>query len=145
MTSHKILTTEEKCLCRRYLIWCYKTTKEELDRIDRKFTQLYVDDFLLQFLLKKKQHFPPEIISHYNHQIENFKRYVEDKEKNAYAQKFVDKDGKVEQPQYCYLKNRLEAVKKTVVKLFGKKELAAIQAGYEVEMTRRIWEAREHA
>ena len=145
MTSRKIFTKEEKCLCRRYLIWCYKTTKEELDRIDRKFTQLYVDDYLRRFLLRKKQTFLPEIIPYYKNQVENFKRYIEDKQKNAYAQKFVDKDGKVEQPQYCYLKNRLEAVEKTIRELFGKKELATIKEGYEIEMTRRIWEAREHS
>ena len=143
MKSRKI-TPEEKRLYRRYLIWCYKTTKEELDRIDRKFTQLHVDEYLLKFLLKKKESFSTGLMPQYKSQIENFKRYMEDKEKGAYAQKFTDKDSQVWQPHYCYLKNRLAAVEKTIKDLLSKKELTAIQESYEVEMTRRIWEAREH-
>jgi hypothetical protein len=126
------------------LIWCYKTTKEELDRIDRKFTQLKVDDHLLKFLVKKQEKFPPELMPHYNNQVENFKRYMDDKEKGAYGQKFVDKERKVLQPHYCYLQNRLAAIEKTIVTLLGKKELTAIEESYEKEMTRRIWESREH-
>lgn len=135
----------EKRLFRRYLIWCYKTTKEELDRIDRKFTQLYVDNHLLKFLIKKKESFPPELMPHYNNQIENFKRYMEDKEKGSQGQKFIDKEGKVLQPHYCYLKNRLAAIEKIIVDLLGKKELSVIDERYETEMTRRIWESREHS
>jgi hypothetical protein len=144
MASRKTSTQQDKNLFRRYLIWCYKTTKEEMERVDRKFTQLRVDEQLLELLLKKKEPFPPELAMHYTNEIEKFKRYIKDKEVNAQAQKFVDKDGKVLQPHYAYLKNRLEAVEKSIRQLFGKKELTAIQSGYEAEMTRRIWEAREH-
>ena len=42
-------------LTRRYLTWCYKTTKENLDRIDRYFTQDTVDQFLLQSLKEDPQ------------------------------------------------------------------------------------------
>lgn len=145
MSSRKTITSQEKNLYRRYLIWCYKTTKEEIERIDRKFTQLQVDDRLLQFLLKKKEPFPSELAMHYTNEIEKFRRYIKDKETNAQAQKFIDKDRKVLQPHYAYLKNRLDAVEKTILNLFGKKDLAAIRDGYEAEMTRRIWEAREHS
>jgi hypothetical protein len=144
MKSKSSVSKQDKQLSRRYLIWCYKTTKEELDRIDRKFTQLYVDEELLKFLLKKKESFPSELTPHYNNQIENFKRYMDDKEKGAYGQKFIDKDRKVLQPHYCYLKNRLAAVEKVIVDLLGKKELTAIEDSYETEMTSRIWESREH-
>jgi len=43
-----------KTLTKRYLLWCYKTTKEQLDWIDRKFTQIQVDRYTLKCLLKSK-------------------------------------------------------------------------------------------
>lgn len=142
--SKKIsLTIEEKKLIRRYLIWCYKTTKEDLDRIDRYFTQLQVDAHVLKQLLKNPHPKGPQ--SHlYSEKIEAFKEYMANKKKNVYSKKFADEEEKTLQPEYWYLKNRLGALEKTIVDFFGAKELKAIQDLYEVEMTRRILEAREH-
>lgn len=53
MKKVKISYSQEN-LIRSYLIWCYKTTKEDLDRIDRYFTQVLVDRRLLDILLKGK-------------------------------------------------------------------------------------------
>ena len=39
-------------LKKRYLIWLYKETKEALDRVDRKFTQIEIDKFILEELQK---------------------------------------------------------------------------------------------
>ena len=33
MSKKRQFTQNEKNLIRRYLVWCYKTTKEELDKI----------------------------------------------------------------------------------------------------------------
>ena len=41
---------EIKNLKKRYLIWFYKTTKEALDKIERKFTQMEIDKFILKEL-----------------------------------------------------------------------------------------------
>lgn len=51
-----------KKLKTRYLVWLYKTTKERLDRIDRKFTQLEVDRFILRELEKDLRQFPHDKI-----------------------------------------------------------------------------------
>lgn len=143
MPKKSRLTLEEKKLIRRYLIWCYKTTKEDLDRIDRYFTQLQVDAHVLKQLLKSPRPKGPQ--SHlYSEKISAFEEYMDNKEKNVYSKKFADAEGKVLQPEYWYLKNRLEALEKTIVNFLGAKKLQAIRNLYEVEMTRRILEAREH-
>jgi len=48
------LKSNERNLIRRYLIWCYKATKEDLDKVDRKFTQLRVDYYVSDQLTKGK-------------------------------------------------------------------------------------------
>ncbi len=133
------MTLSQKNLIRRYLIWCYKTTKEELDRIDRYFTQSLVDGRLLELLSKNKQK-----NAAYQKKIADFKVYMDVKEKNALEKKYLDLKNKTLQPQYCYLQNRLNAIEQVIVEFLGKKELKLIQALYENEMTRRILEAREH-
>jgi len=135
---------EKKRLTRRYLIWCYKTTKEDLDRIDRYFTQLKADRKILGCLLKNKDLKKGPKRRDYSDKVAEFKAYMEKKRARVFSQKFADKEEKVLTPEYWYLKNRLEAVEKTICELLGKKELNAIQALYEEEMTRRILEAREH-
>ena len=44
---------EIKNLKKRYLIWFYKTAKEALDKIERKFTQTEIDKFILKELKAK--------------------------------------------------------------------------------------------
>jgi hypothetical protein len=135
------ITPEERKLIRRYLIWCYKTTKEELDRIDRYFTQLLVDKLVLGIL---HQGDSLSFDEGYRKEIEDFKGYLQKKEERVFVQKFVDPEGKILQPRYRYLRNRLAALEKTIVSLLGEKQLTVIQDLYDVEMTRRIIEAREH-
>ena len=130
------LTLEERRLIRRYLVWCYKATKEELDRIDRKFTQLTVDYFILKKLSGKKR---------ISQDLDDFKRYIVKKEKDAVGLKFQTKSSPSLQPHYLHLQNRLSAIEKAVIFFIGKKELAGIKTLYEKEMTKRIIEAREHA
>ncbi len=135
----------ERNLIRRYLLWCYKTTQEELDRIDRKFTQLKVDRLVLKELLKRKA--PPPAgtdNSACEKFIEEFKEYILKKEKDAHAAKFADDRKKIPRPRYVYLKNRVLSLEKTIVAVLGTKEFKKIVSLYEAEMTRRILEAREH-
>ena len=40
-------------LTQRYLFWLYKTTRDQTDKIDRKFTQLEVDKEIQKILEKK--------------------------------------------------------------------------------------------
>ncbi len=139
----RLTIKEEKSLIRRYLLWCYKMTKEELDHIDRKFTQLKVDYEILNTLTQEPLS-QKLLREKYFQKIAEFKKYILDKEKTAVSQKYLDHKKKILQPEYQYLKNRLKVIKKTIVRFLDRKELATIEDLYEREMTRRIIEARDH-
>ncbi|MDP2653944.1 MAG: hypothetical protein Q8Q08_07935 [Candidatus Omnitrophota bacterium] len=143
MPSQRI-PKEKKDLVRRYLLWCYKTTREDLERVDRKFTQLEADRRILTHLDKNKTGLAGEVAAKYRFKVEQFVKYIEDKEKGAVAQKFSDSARRSLQPEYLYLKNRFAAIEKTVVDLLGKGELRKMQELFEREFTRRILEARDH-
>ncbi len=137
-------TPAEKRLIRRYLIWCYKTTKEELERTDRKFTQLAVDEFILDQLRKTSHLIPGAPREKYLQEIKKFKEYRNKKREEALTQKFLDQDNEIPHANYLYLKNRLGSVEKAIVRFLGKKELNTIGLLYEEEMTKRILQARDH-
>ncbi len=134
------ISVEKRPLIRRYLLWCFKTTKEDLERIDRKFTQLEVDNYLLQQLPGKVAH--GQLVDQKH--IDDFKQYMAGKKTDAERLKFEEKPRGRLQPDYVYLQKRLDSVEKAIVAFLGKKELAAIRKLYETEMTKRILEAREH-
>ena len=134
MKSQK-LSIKEKKLLRRYLIWCYKTTKESLDRIDRYYTQLKVDEFILKQVSFSQN-------KNYENYIDDFKKYMVTKKENVDKKKFLN--GANFQPEYLYLQNRFKAIEKAIGVFLGKKALKEITELYEEDMTRRILEAREH-
>ena len=125
-------------LAYRYLLWCYKTTKEQVDWIDRKFTQTEVDRYVLKCLQKSKN-------LKSNPKVDEFISYIEAKENRGLSEKFLDAKSKKLKPEYVYLQNRLSAIEKAIVYFCGKKALKEINVLYEQEMTRRILEARDHA
>lgn len=135
---------KEKNLTRRYLTWCYKTTKESLDRIDRYYTQIPVDYYLLRQLKSSKCFKNPEVNKNYKDLVNGFEKYIDVKKKNVDAKKFKDLKCKELSPEYLYLKERFAAIENTIVYFLGKKELEKIDSLYEVEMTNRILSAREH-
>jgi len=47
MTKRISRTQAHRDLIRRYLLWFFKTTKESFERIERKTTQLMVDEYVL--------------------------------------------------------------------------------------------------
>lgn len=130
------LTREERNLVHRYLLWCYKTTKEELDRIDRKFTQLAADRFVLNELRKNKK-LPTK-------NLHDFESYITNKERDALAQKFTDSKHTRLNPDYVFFKSRLAAIEKSIVYFLGQSQLRVIKSLYEQEMIRRVLESREH-
>ncbi len=138
------MTPNEKSLIRRYLLWCYKTTKEELDRIDRKFTQLKVDQFVLTELTKIGIHLPVEFRKLFEEKVDAFCRYMGEKENSALGAKFSDPKKRTLQIDYVYLTHRLSAVEKAIVKFLSSTELKKIKGLYEEEMSRRILAEREH-
>ena len=140
----KALTKNERNLTRRYLVWCYKTTKEELDKIDRYFTQLAVDRYVLARLKSGREYAHVHDQDAYRKQVGNFQAYVEQKEMDVLKKKFLNGRKGALIPEYRYLYNRFIALEKAIVAFLGKKELNAICAQYEHEMTQRILQAREH-
>ena len=138
-------TENEKRLIRRYLVWCFKTTKESLERIDRKHTQLVVDRCLFDELNRIQWPANAETREGYKKLVDDFKDYMDKKEKDLVAAKFVGPNKKQLKPDYIYLKQRLQGIERAIVNLLGKKELASIEDLYEKEMTQRILQAREHS
>ncbi len=126
-------------LVRRYLIWCYKTTKEDLDRIDRYFTQAIVDDFLLEELNKRI-----DKDDQLSKRILEFEDYKNNKLAKAESKKFDDMARKVLNPDYRYLLARLEAIEAAIKNFLGDEGLVEIADLYESEMTQRILSARDH-
>ena len=126
---------EAKNLKKRYLIWFYKTTKEELDKIERKFTQVDIDRFILKELRKEDK---DESIESF---IAQFEEYIQKKEQDGLALKFENNKLK---SGYLFLALKLEAIEKAIVKELGKKALDEIKLLYEIEMTERILRSTEH-
>ena len=129
------MTKTHKDLTRRYLLWFYKTTKESFERLERKTTQLKVDEYVLKQLKTSKNDAAL---------IKEFEAYIKTKQGDELKLKFADAKGKTLHPQYVYLKNKLQAVEATITHFLGKKELQEIQSLYEKEFTTRILQAREH-
>jgi LytS/YehU family sensor histidine kinase len=123
-----------KNLKKRYLVWFYKQTKEALDKVDRKFTQLEVDQFILEELRRLDTSHAAK------NYIEEFKVYIQNKEKDALAQKY---EGKNLKPEYNFLQLKLKAIEKAVEKEFGKKGLEEIKDLYEKEMIKRVLEEKQ--
>jgi hypothetical protein len=119
----------------RYLVWLYKTTKEALDRIERKFTQLEIDRVLLKELKAADKN------GQAAKAIADFSAYIANKEKEGLAQKYEGKDLKTD---YYFLCLKLEAIEKVIAKETGAAGLKKVKALYEKEMTERILKSTEH-
>ena len=136
----KFTDSNKKNLTRRYLIWCYKTTKEELDKIDRYYTQIEADHYILKRLVSSKSCSNRE----FKKLVTEYENYIHVKKKNVDAKKYSDSKARKVQTNYQYLKERFLAIERAIVYFLGKKELARITELYENEMTERILAAREH-
>ena len=130
-----MIKQDTKNLKKRYLLWSYKTTKEALDRIERKFTQVEIDRFILKELRKKDK------AGRIKSFINDFEAYVAKKEADGLNLKFANNELKAE---YLFLVLKLEAIEKAIIKECGKKALVEIKALYEKEITERILRSTEH-
>lgn len=124
-----------KNLKKRYLVWFYKITKEALDKIERKFTQVDVDRFILKELKNSDKEKAAESF------IDEFEAYIQKKEQDGQSLKFENKKLK---PEYLFLTLKLEAIEKAIIKELGKPALDEIKLLYETEMTERILRSTEH-
>jgi hypothetical protein len=153
------LSLNQKNLIRRYLMWCYKTAKEDLDRVDRYYTQLTVDQIVLTSL-KASAGFKAR--QEIRKKIEEFEQYMAKKKAGVDLKKFINEpqtygavgerkfDGRINpsQPQltphYEYTKLRFEAIENAIRFFLGDQALRSICRQYETEMARRIFESGEH-
>lgn len=127
---------DKKNLKKRYLIWFYKTTREALERVERKFTQVEMDKLILrEFLLADKA----KLFRKY---VEDFAAYVQKKENEGLALKF-EEDGS-QKAEYAQMVAKFESVERTIRREFGSATLQEIRQMYEEEMTQRILKSAEH-
>ena len=138
------LSSNEKKLMWRYLIWYYKSTKEDIDKIDRYYTQEIVDTFLLKKLKESKNFDNGKGSSVYLDCVDVFEEYRDNKKLKADEQKFFNVNEKKVCAEYQYLTDKLVAIEKAIEHFFGKKELDDIVSLYEEEMIDRILKARKH-
>ncbi|MFH1045573.1 MAG: hypothetical protein V1727_01235 [Candidatus Omnitrophota bacterium] len=132
---------ERNKLTLRYLLWLYKTTREELDRIERKFTQLAIDREILRDIKKELRAELRKGGAALNKYLQDLQEYIEKKEKEAIAQKY---EGEQLKPLYLFQTAKLSAIERAIVKHFGAKEKERIKSLYEQEMIKRILESKEH-
>jgi len=143
--NNKILKKQaHKDLIRRYLLWFFKTSKEAFERIERKTTQLMVDEYVLKGIKALGRRVSANSKMKYNELVKEFELYIKTKKEDELKLKFFDGQGKSLHPQYVYLKNRLEAVEEAIRHFLGEKELRRMRSLYEKEFTNRILQSREH-
>ena len=120
-------------LKKRYLIWLFKETKEALDRVDRKFTQIDIDKFILGELQKgtvaEKKY------------LDEFITYVNNKEQDCQKIKSGDR---YLNSEHQFLSLKLQAIEKSIVNELGAEGLEEIKNLYHQEMVDRILRSTEH-
>lgn len=126
----------------RYLLWLYKTVKEDVDRVERKGTQLDIDKRMYEYIGGKIAREPQGIHKKkLTEALQEFKIYIEKKEKEGNSLKF--KGGKLD-AGHQFLLFKLQAVEESAVKELGGEALKKIKTLYEEEMQKRILESKEH-
>jgi len=131
---------DEKSLKMRYLIWLYKNTKEALDKYERKFTQLGLDEFILAEVEKElKGSYLPHEKKALEKFVNDFRSYIAEKEKACLK---LEYKGKKINPEFLFLEVKLEAIEKAISRELGKDVLEDIRDSYEREMLMRIMEER---
>ena len=125
----------------RYLLWLYKTVKEELDRIDRKFTQVEIDREIEKHLVRNAHLSQVGDSDKFRELQRAWQEYVDKKETDG---KILKYDGEKLRAEYYFTKMKFEMVEKMINRMFGDKVLKGIETAYEEEMCKRILESREH-
>jgi len=134
--------SKEQCaaLQWRYLLWLYKTTREQTERIERKFTQLDIDKKILERL--EAQQGTEDAASVQGH-IQEWRCYIAQKHKDGIAAVYTKEDGP-RRGDYLFLKYKLQAIEESIQELFGAKELKRMKQMFDDEMVKRILGEREH-
>lgn len=116
-------------LTQRYLFWLYKTTRDQTDKIDRKFTQLEVDKEIQRILTRKVRSLNREGQKKIFPFLEEWREYIFAKESDAQKLKFNEEGGLTH--QYLFLHLKLTAITQIIKERFGVKTLKRFKALYE--------------
>lgn len=119
----------------RYLLWFYKTAKEEFDGIERKFTQLEIDKKIIENMREKMRLLEPELKNGLANYFKEFKKYISKKGYEGNALKFEKESLR---PEYRFLTLKLKAIEEIIVRELGEDIKDEIKALYEEEMKKRI-------
>lgn len=123
----------------RYLLWLYKSTKEELDKVERKFTQVEIDKELLHYLRLHADSSKIKDKAKLDKLLREFRQYIFKKEKDGRDLKF---SGRRLKPEYYFLLLKLQAIEKVITEQLGQAGKKQIKALYEEEMRKRILESK---
>jgi len=127
---------DNKNLKKRYLVWLYKTTKEELDKFERKFTQSEIDKDILQDIENTLMGaYLPHEKAELEKLVNSYREYILSKEKACLGLKY---QGLKTNPEFIFWDVKLNAVEKSIIKELGRRGLEEIKSLYEKEMTQRI-------
>ena len=109
-------------LTQRYLFWLYKTTREQTDKIDRKFTQLEVDKEIQKILEKRIYSLKKGSQKSLKPFLKEWKEYIFAKQSDAQKLKFNEEGGFSD--EYLFLHLKLAAITEIIKDRFG---LAALK------------------
>ncbi len=108
-------------LYKRYLFWLYKTIREDLDRTDRKFTQLVLDERIAALLERDAAALDKDLRQGVGSFIEEWKTYIAQKADDAHKLKFSESG--MPMFEYVFLRLKLRAVERLIVERLGRRRL----------------------
>jgi hypothetical protein len=129
---------DKASLHKRYLLWLYKMTRDELDKIERKFTQLDIDSEIEKKLAQRSGSFSAAARKGLEPFLSEWKEYVALKRKDAQKLKFNEAGEVV--ASYLFLRLKLECVEAITARRFGARTLSGFKQLYEESSIRRIME-----
>lgn len=127
---------DQNSLSKRYLLWLYKMTRDEADKIERKFTQLDIDREVEKFLKKKTGGLKSSLKAGMSPFMEEWKEYIFAKESDAQKLKFTE-EGQPD-PKYIFLRLKLEAIESVMKASFGATFFKEARKLYEDSCIQRI-------
>ncbi len=130
-------------LKKRYLIWLYKTTKEILDRINRKYTQIDIDKTMFQQIKRSAGGLPDLVNKDLEKHLQDLSAYIDSKEKTLFKISFGNNTKEVTTSDYIFLNLKLKSIVSQIKKLKGVSFLKFIEDEYQKEMISRIFDEKE--
>lgn len=130
--SHYLSKGDIKLLRERYLFWLYKTTKDELDKIDRKFTQIGIDKSIEAILRKNTKSLCSGLREDVGLMVEEWRRYLQKKESDVQGCDVAAK--------YIFLHMKLDTILKITRRIFGVSKVMTFKKLYHEAAMKRIIE-----